>query len=1457
MGIDANNNLERQCVGRKKSRIRRIAIPILIVLFLLVAAGPYLIPGDYLRQRIIHDLSQQTQSAVTLEKVSLGWFSGLGLSKLTLDNPQTHSLVTIDRIRIPIEPFELIFKGSASFVQLDRVHVQLAQQDQKLDFSRLFNSKPAAFPVQQIRLTDLEVDFTWQDGFQQNIIVPKLEFIFNLATQTVQYDTRAKLLARRTSSSNLEYVGSLTTHGNFKFVQQQGQQCLAGTLQINWQDMNLSILRLERIPQIDIEKLAGNSGGTLAFEIFPDFHFRWNSRMQFDDLIVKRGEISTPGQIGRLTVTTDGKFDPVTGNLTLGQLDVSSSPLKISSKMEGRFDDEDFDLKTLNLDGKLDLAVVANLWPDLAVSLGEKGKIDGPCLFNFSWKGESVGYQIKASVDANRVFLDRPGIIEKKFEDPLHCSVSIHTDQATWPWMVLDSFDCKVGQTDLHASGRLPPIRSGYNLDAWFDEIRRLAEFSATINSPDISWFSSKAPSIKQTLSKANLAGPVVMHLGYTGQEDVGRMDFDMELKETSSLALGDVFIKPKNKKFDLRLQGFRPWQSEQPQMWIYIFGKCGEAEFLTDEQPIKAIWAFSETPEQKPSVDLFADVSLEIRGLNELMACSPRLQREHMPEHVGGTFEFQLGSVLRATLENGGWTPQNARVNFTLEADKTWVDLPETFLKPIDVPLSLTMDYSYENKAKQHELTGKVNWLETQAEFDVLRLNGKDGHIAGTGEIRIGQLKNTLAAIPPLAKGLKEVADIDGEMTLGLKWSADAEKSTIDWSIDGTPTSIILKGKTIKPEAMPATLMGELTLPASSNQLSKTYAISKLKTQLGQSYINLDHGSITLRNNRTNKWDKLFGVEPWMFWNSGSLESFSMDLAGHFDADSPWLRVNPKLHDILDRYELHGYTDFNLETEMKDSLLQTTFKAGLDQLAFHYEDLISKKTNTPGTLGVSVSIWPEADDPNICHFQLAPAELRIGQIDTSCTGGGQLAWSKDKAFSLNDALARIHFNIDNLSQLQELSPLVHDYRAGGRLSAEIGVSRQNNLNHLTGSFIDFDNVSAEFSDRPVMLDGRISFAEDYVNSNQLLFSAGVSSLKTRWNAILIDNNLAGLAEVTSDYFDSDQVGEILSSPFKTSPPSTKPSAPTTQATQPSTAPFNAEYLQAQEKQMEAMNPWRQKVSRSNFLVDLNLKKLRATDPRSNNRYDLDTFRSQINLEHNKDSNRPTAAWRFWSKVSGGLVSGNFVAMLDEENPPLILDSSIDDIRAVDEFKPMVENFFPGLQVQGRLTIIESSRQKLFTTTQTSPNYQVGSGSMIFVDGFMVGKAAPDWVTRIFPGLNFTRYNFTRMYNWFEKNEYGIVHNNMIFLGSPWNIYIEGDSFPDGRIEYEVGVDLLARYESEYWSSVGQGRVPIFITTGKIVAGKMEDQETSYVPPHEVIYRVLVKNNAIAGAYRLLRKNRP
>lgn len=125
---------------------------------------------------------------------------------------------------------------------------------------------------------------------------------------------------------------------------------------------------------------------------------------------------------------------------------------------------------------------------------------------------------------------------------------------------------------------------------------------------------------------------------------------------------------------------------------------------------------------------------------------------------------------------------------------------------------------------------------------------------------------------------------------------------------------------------------------------------------------------------------------------------------------------------------------------------------------------------------------------------------------------------------------------------------------------------------------------------------------------------------------------------------------------------------------------------------------------------------------------------------------------------------------------------------------------------------------------------------------------------RIFPGLNLARFDFTYMHSWFTKEANGRINHQMIYHGRYYNIYMSGYSEPTG-IRYEVGIDFLADFNSKYWADSGQGRIPLFVKTGRILPnGSLVDEEVNYLPPQRILDVLLVKNNPVITAYHAVRK---
>lgn len=222
----------------------------------------------------------------------------------------------------------------------------------------------------------------------------------------------------------------------------------------------------------------------------------------------------------------------------------------------------------------------------------------------------------------------------------------------------------------------------------------------------------------------------------------------------------------------------------------------------------------------------------------------------------------------------------------------------------------------------------------------------------------------------------------------------------------------------------------------------------------------------------------------------------------------------------------------------------------------------------------------------------------------------------------------------------------------------------------------------------------------------------------------------------------------------------------------------------------------------------------------------------------------------FRTAVNGGVVTGRIDCMLDRPNPWFDLAYEARDLSSEPNTRPLVEAFFPGLTVEGPITLIDATHQRLFDEPG-APNPALGSGEMILGRGTVVGRAAPLAITRIFPGLNLTRFDFTRMHNRFEKQPDGRMDNQMVFYGANYHMYVDGASYPDGRIRYEVGIDLYANLIPTL-SNKGQGRIAIFIKTGRRGPDNtLLDETVSYLRPDQLLANIL-SDNVLTQTYHVV-----
>jgi len=142
------------------------------------------------------------------------------------------------------------------------------------------------------------------------------------------------------------------------------------------------------------------------------------------------------------------------------------------------------------------------------------------------------------------------------------------------------------------------------------------------------------------------------------------------------------------------------------------------------------------------------------------------------------------------------------------------------------------------------------------------------------------------------------------------------------------------------------------------------------------------------------------------------------------------------------------------------------------------------------------------------------------------------------------------------------------------------------------------------------------------------------------------------------------------------------------------------------------------------------------------------------------------------------------------------------------------------------------------------PAWPAGQAKTVTTDGFLVGRAAPEWIASIFPGLNLAHYRYAKMTGFAELREDGSTVNDMIFDGEDYDVYMEGRTSATGQARYEIGLLVLGSGLTPEWHhNWRQGRLPLLKVDARIENGRIFDQKVSVPWPNETLGALLIRNS--------------
>ncbi len=217
--------------------------------------------------------------------------------------------------------------------------------------------------------------------------------------------------------------------------------------------------------------------------------------------------------------------------------------------------------------------------------------------------------------------------------------------------------------------------------------------------------------------------------------------------------------------------------------------------------------------------------------------------------------------------------------------------------------------------------------------------------------------------------------------------------------------------------------------------------------------------------------------------------------------------------------------------------------------------------------------------------------------------------------------------------------------------------------------------------------------------------------------------------------------------------------------------------------------------------------------------------------------------------LNGGLIHDTATGNLADPNSTVQCQSTVEGVLAEENIKPQLAKFFPDNTILGTFSKREKSTAPLIDLLGVNldarwPVIRVGQNKTVAVEGFTQGRAAPEFVTNIFPGLNLAKYSYSKMTAFAEMHPDGAVSNDMVYDGKVYDLFMEGTTDINGIAKYEIGLILVGTPQSAEWNhTYRQGRIPLLNFQARIEGGKMNDVQVSYLRPTETLFTIFLKNN--------------
>ena len=1382
---------------------------------MLVAAAyatlPWWMPKTFLANRIARGLTAELGLPVSIEALDMSWGDGVSVREVRIgDAPEFGGgdMVAIGSLRCDLSPIHLLWTGRLKWAELEEVRLRVVVREGTTSLRvNLAALKPLTMRPPPGRLVVRRASLT--------IALPKHDRQLCINVSDLQYVAgKLERVGMVTMSAGLAQ-SSMPAPLTLIARHDRGSSDATAEASFSFADVDLSQLGLPALLGLPLERLAGRAAGQLDCRISSSGKVeRFSLTLRTKDLDVQPRNGPRLPVIEEAKVVVGGQADLVSNSIRadsfrilLPGVDLTGKALAQADALKGQWGD----VRLLELDGHINPSTLAALLGDGPVLPGGVevlGAVKVRLRLAEARPGFSLGGGRRLSseilLDATEACVRIGGRVAKPAGRTLIGRFRGGVEERTWR-LTVEQADLQVGPNVFRGRGELANVHRA--VGRWADQRAPLTLAMVLGALGELDWSGSwqivELESLRDMLggimpSDVTLDGQIDGDWSIKHAERV-ELHATVRLPTGTRLTVGRWFEKPADTPAHVTVSGVVG--TDEPRLSrFYLWAAVGEAGVSIDEGSLT--FTIVNGPRGQ-SMETRAEGRWSVQDAARVLACIPAARHwgVRINGRAGGAFDMRLGRFRR-------------RLYVDANAAALELSAGRALAKPVGQPARVVAEILTDESAPP----AQRNRLAVRAELGAAGLSayltfpsaGHDGPICGGGRLHVPDVAWLAEQVPALGEALAGL-DVRGAIQAEAELALSSGELTADVRCDADELQFRLPstaGLKRRGSALRLRLVGRIGPKAAS--------IQRFALDAGGSSLSIE-GDVRLAGPAEPVPDGSY----WPPGVAGVDASVRMRLALDAASRDLW----PALAEQARRLGLDGMV-------LAQARVRGDRKTVAVDGAFDARRLVA---SAPGPMRKPAGEPMRGSFAFTVPANLGCVRLRDLVVDASfgrMNVDGVWPLLEEMPATFQAALA-----VPDATRLAQSFPDLERYRLAGKVFAEVRGRRQGGIGELERATIAAMDLTGRFRGLSCRLDGRVSLdgirdagplpQVGRVVTDGLEFQIGASHGFVVADVRNVLAGPTGRVELFSDYLDAHGLSQWLRPPDANTGPRL------------TTQEIGALRQQAQ----RIIDAARTRLAGADLRLLARVDRLRHFDPAVRAFFEVRAMAVDIAAR----DGHVRVAYR--GGLNGGEMESVCTVNLGEERPTAHAKSEMKELLTGENILAQLAQEFPGNTVYGTF-----SRAGELNFSLPEALMRILDGRYVpamtgwartdTVNGLVRGRAAPRFITRIFPGLNLASYRYRRMTAFAKYLSDGSASNDMIFAGPVYDLYMVGTTDAQRIGRYEIGLILLGTPQTpEFQHRFRQGRIPILKFKARIENGRFYDEEVTYPWPTEMAYKIFLENN--------------